>query len=774
MPGHFPAKKITESWHLNYVGPIIDDQFLIPPENQTHENNEQSSGLHLRTIEQEIKITRYIFPLLQRTKKHLEFSLARLFLEEENKLESLHPLYFELTHCGIGIEEGLCQYSSFAKSLQSHVAKIIEFDHHFTYYKVLKTNSTEHLLIALQINKDESKPFFLSSGLYKFSSKHSTSIFDDFEKGLLQKVTNLPFSPPNFYNFITYKKMNIPTSRFLHLMQSALNKDDIDLPYSTIINRYIKSEFDRARLSTKLSFLEIARNERLRFHRDDLIDLYHLGMNYKGSKVEEESALGLAELSISSPRVHQILLNSLNHTDWKIKLRAIKTISNISVSKNDEFSLLAKIEDSDFRIQNAAYQYSSKIRLENIHLPILANILANNDPQIRMKALMIINQVNSPESTTLILKSLEDKFSDVQQLAYSLAVKRTLGIEHFNYLKTLLHQNNETLQEQSARLIGKIPSTESANTLIQAINEKQSEAQFLIVSALRKMPLTPDQINQIILSMEDQDTGGKIINILTFWEITDRQIPVLKKTMQSSLWNSRRTTAILLQKNKSPKATKALIEMSGETDSEILKEVMYALKDRPISDELINTINYRIAKADRDWRTKIRLIQFLSDNDSMMATKSLVSLIPDNHRDIRSAIQLALRDRPLTPELISAMVHSKLDPDNSDLIYYILSRQNLKAKHLPIIIPMANHPNWKIRKNGVTLITLIPGELSTQFLLTKLWDEDSDVRKIAKIKLIKRDILDSHINYLYRHKINYDSNWNLKKLYPPLSRHQQL
>ncbi|MBI5416365.1 HEAT repeat domain-containing protein [Candidatus Poribacteria bacterium] len=224
------------------------------------------------------------------------------------------------------------------------------------------------------------------------------------------------------------------------------------------------------------------------------------------------------------------------------------------------------------------------------------------------------------KAINFLIDNLGNKNSEIQQESYISITK--IGYPATPFLVELLKNDDPDLQEYAAGALGTIKDKQSFPALLDALSSSSFKRKYIICRALGKIsdPIAIKPLISIYLE-QTEDTKKYIVRALV--DIGHPSVPVLLENLKNANPEIQKMSIIALGEIKGSDISKALIEISNNTNRDL---VIYSLGQ--IADT--TSIDF--------------LLPLLKDPDWQIRQKTAFALTKYTNKKILPALNAALND----------------------------------------------------------------------------------------------------------------------------------
>lgn len=227
-----------------------------------------------------------------------------------------------------------------------------------------------------------------------------------------------------------------------------------------------------------------------------------------GLKVNENLFLGMARkmvnaelvalkqyvsiyLGLDKPRSDKyraIILRALEHEYATARLDAMRFLARKDLTSVEKNKMLLMSLDSDNAVREFARTWSSQERMNNENISALTKLTESEILNTRRLSLTLLNRINSPESTNLIINLLNDVESEIRSLAIRFLRPRSVDDSMYQELELAL---NSPHSEVRSAVIKLLENTKDQKAIVilnnRLIKETNPVVKYELQQAIQKL-----------------------------------------------------------------------------------------------------------------------------------------------------------------------------------------------------------------------------------------------------------------------------------------------
>jgi HEAT repeat protein len=351
--------------------------------------------------------------------------------------------------------------------------------------------------------------------------------------------------------------------------------------------------------------------------------------------------------------------------------------------------------NNDLEIRKLAVQVSRKIGLPAIKSLIQA--LKDEDATIRMETAKTLGLIGDIKAIDPLIQTLTDDDHSVRE--ESMEALRKIGVPSIDALSKVLKDRNNQARKHAVQILGEIVDVKAADSLIQVLNETDSDILRGAVSALEK--IGRPSVKPLIQSLKDRDGQVRKLATVALGEIGDvSSVEPLIQVLHDNDSNVRGAAAYALSKIRDLRAVEPLIPFLKDSDSDVRCKAALALG--------------RISSAE--------------------ASKPLIhALLYDTDSEVRKSAAMALGEigDPLTSE---PLIKAFIDTDYQVRLNAAMALRKINVEEinnnepLEILIQALKDNDSQIQSSAVRVLT---NTWAIELLINNLKNEDETIRKIS-------------------------------------------
>lgn len=269
----------------------------------------------------------------------------------------------------------------------------------------------------------------------------------------------------------------------------------------------------------------------------------------------------------------------------------------------------------------------------NYELDSIERTIAIGGWQARQYAARDLAQYPSVRSMVIALKTLSDSDSDVRKAAQNSLnqIKRSIdlqfdAVELMQTLPALMGQSSWKVRQEGAKIMGMLGTAEAILPLIKFASDSDSDVRAAAKASIKVLSNSYD-----LQRMVKQNLGE------------------LKNIIKSSGWSTRQQIMKILGKAKVIKSLVIIVKTTGDSDADVRKAAVKAMKSIINGQEIEYTGQRLINKLENlyrtsGWNVRMNAVKVLGATRNPNARNVLYDALSDSDSDVRAAAKVALRN----------------------------------------------------------------------------------------------------------------------------------
>lgn len=304
---------------------------------------------------------------------------------------------------------------------------------------------------------------------------------------------------------------------------------------------------------------------------------------------------------------------------------------------------------------------------------------------MRVLAIGALNRCRQGVSDeNLIISHFTDSNTEVRELVLSLMATWTLGDEHLLALEPFATNINYTIRKEVLSQVMRIPSHAATTLLVRFLGDMDSDVRSLANQALLLRTLTNDDLAPLTSLMRSHIS-----------------------------WEVRRAAVNLVATIPGDNAAQALIGSLNDIDNDVRNAVISALDGYTMDNGELQYL--RLLLSVISWEVRKKAVEYIAKVGTVEAAAAIIPSLKDLDGDVRRAAQNALREMPISAEM------------------------------LPLIEEVAHSVSYEVRISAVTLLGRLKIEKATEILLSLVFDLDTDVQNAAMAAIVDHPFNPQHV-----------------------------
>lgn len=345
---------------------------------------------------------------------------------------------------------------------------------------------------------------------------------------------------------------------------------------------------------------------------DALVDICNGLLNSSSENMKEIAATVILDAQPTRTDLKPIVLKALNNQRWDIRSKAISALSKVPKTIAEESLLVSKVGDDDGDVRKVAITAASKISVNNNHLAVVRTLSTNQNWDVRLESAKLLSRINSAESIQSLIGLMNDDDGDVRKQVVSLLQQKTLGEASVADLAKQMKSQNWDVRRDAALFLSKIGSDQALLVLIGKMND------------------------------DDGDVRTVIVKELVSKQIKDGFIKALADNYKSQNWDVRRDVSILLAKNSNFAATTALISQMNDDDGDVRAKIYSILAARNLSNDSVSGLKKNFSSQNWDVRRDVaKLLGKIKSPASLEALQD--QLTTESDGDVKNQIIASIK-----------------------------------------------------------------------------------------------------------------------------------
>lgn len=309
----------------------------------------------------------------------------------------------------------------------------------------------------------------------------------------------------------------------------------------------------------------------------------------ENSQVRDGAVWALKYLNLGKKKAKEAkkavgpLKKLLHHEDPNVREAALRTLGKLN-DKSGVEPIKELLEDKNASVRAAAAQALDEMKIPiPVSMDLLKKQLDDDDEYTRITAVKILAKLKDPAVFKLLAKALDDDDYAVVKLA----VKALLDREPAQAVHPLLdllasgkkysedweEVNSAEMVEGALFQIGK----KNAGLLIEALKSEKDQIKPTLGKLLGDL-MDPKSVQPLIDLLNDQSSATGKAAGAALGKIGKPAVKLLIEALKHDGWKVRAGAAWALGFIRNAKAVKPLIDLFGDSNSEVKKNVLTALK----------------------------------------------------------------------------------------------------------------------------------------------------------------------------------------------------
>jgi HEAT repeat protein len=525
----------------------------------------------------------------------------------------------DMMSCGLSYLGPKClSYQIFAGYYNGIMSKI---DGKYVFYSEIKLNIAGPL-IAMVFTMDQVQPSVKVSALEvsRILKPRDNQPLDQYLQdrsalNLLVKIT-----PTNDFESAAIKRIQNPRDvRELYLVSKMLlenrtGRDGFQGIKAAVVSAFTKNKAiiiqasDDTYQEAVLSFI----TERLELKQSTLIDICEGLIKSPSKNVKQIAATIILDARPARTELKPIVLSTLKNERWDVRKKAVSALSKVQKTTAEENKLIEVISDSDADVRKEAVTAASKISVTDSHLAVVTSLSTDENWEVRIEAAKLLSRISSPASLRLLIGMMRDSDDDVRRQVNALLAQKNPGSSSTADFAEQMKSDNWDVRSQAAVFLGKVGTDQAMLVLINKMDDSDDDVRATIMKQLSAAPMKDSYVHDLsakyssenwdvrknvsillgkntsisatkalIAHMDDSDADvqAQIASLLEGRVLPNSVVDVLAKNFSSENWEVRRVVAKLLGKIKSPASSSALEkQLTKESDDEVKTQIISSLK----------------------------------------------------------------------------------------------------------------------------------------------------------------------------------------------------
>ena len=407
-------------------------------------------------------------------------------------------------------------------------------------------------------------------------------------------------------------------------------------------------------------------------------------------KIQQYAAVTLALLGEKGEKVHSKVIAVVENQHSLLLALAIEALNRIREGIDDENLILGHFANRDEALNNLLSRLIADWTLLDGHIPALLKLANHASYPVRKRAVNLVQRIPTHAAVKLLARLLSDRDSDVHEASFNALKTRALTIEDLPALTEVLKRSTSWGHRRAAiQLIATIAGDDAAHVLISSLNDHDSDVRQAGILALTHYTLSNSALpflqpllrapgweirrsavnltatigtsealaNIIPLTADsDQDVRNTVKTVMANLRLTNNEIPLLKNLLTKPAWEARRQAVVFIATIGSREAAEAIISALGDSDTDVRKAALAALKSLPCDAAMVP--EFRKVATNRSYEARMSVAEMLARVKDESATGILLALVFDNDSDVQRVALNAIIGHPFSAEQIDSLESS--------------------------------------------------------------------------------------------------------------------